>query len=64
MRTEVTRAIAAQRGDLAEMLAGLSEEQWDAGTLCAGWRVREVVAHVTRLPAGLLSGAPATRFTA
>ncbi|GAA4610221.1 uncharacterized protein (TIGR03083 family) [Actinoplanes octamycinicus] len=48
MRTEVTGAIAAQRTELAELLAGLSEEQWDAATLCAGWRVREVVAHITQ----------------
>ncbi|BCJ40154.1 hypothetical protein GCM10010168_30120 [Actinoplanes ianthinogenes] len=48
MPTEVTDAIAAQRTELGEMLAGLSEEQWDAATLCAGWRVREVVAHLTQ----------------
>src|SRR5262245_42213643 len=29
------------------MLAGLSPEQWGAASLCAGWRVREVVAHLT-----------------
>ncbi|GAB1516904.1 maleylpyruvate isomerase family mycothiol-dependent enzyme [Actinophytocola sp. KF-1] len=39
--------IAAERGELAEVLAGLTEEQWDAPSLCAGWRVREVVAHMT-----------------
>ena len=40
-------AIAAERRELADVLAGLSEEQWDAPSLCAGWRVREVVAHMT-----------------
>lgn len=35
-----------ERTDLAELLAGLSPEQWDAPTLCERWRVREVVAHV------------------
>ena len=39
--------IAAQRRDLAEVLSGLSSHAWDAQTLCAGWRVREVVAHMT-----------------
>lgn len=29
------------------MLDGLSAEEWDAPTLCAGWRVREVAAHMT-----------------
>src|SRR5689334_1277380 len=39
--------IAAQRAELAEVLAGLPEPGWDESTLCAGWRVREVVAHIT-----------------
>ena len=39
--------IAAQRAELAEVLAGPSEPSWDEPTLCAGWRVREVVAHIT-----------------
>ena len=38
---------AAERREQAELLAGLTEEQWDAPSLCAGWRVREVVAHTT-----------------
>jgi uncharacterized protein (TIGR03083 family) len=40
-------AIAAERRELADVLAGLPEQAWDAPTLCAGWRVREVVAHMT-----------------
>ena len=39
--------IAAQRTELADDLAGLPASRWDEPTLCAGWRVREVVAHVT-----------------
>jgi len=39
--------IAAQRTELAEVLAGLPAPAWDEPTLCAGWRVREVVAHIT-----------------
>ena len=39
--------IAAQRTELAEVLAGLPESGWDEPSLCAGWRVREVVAHIT-----------------
>ncbi len=39
--------IAAQRAELAEILTGLPEPGWDEPTLCAGWRVREVVAHIT-----------------
>src|SRR5260370_30960366 len=39
--------IAAQRGELVAVLAALPASGWDEPTLCAGWRVREVVAHVT-----------------
>ena len=34
-----------ERLEFADFLAGLSPEQWDSPTLCAGWRVRDVVAH-------------------
>ena len=37
----------AERERLAALLAGLTEQQWAAPSLCAGWRVREVIAHLT-----------------
>lgn len=43
----VKAEIVGERTDLAVMLGGLPAGQWDAPTLCAGWRVREVVAHMT-----------------
>ena len=36
----------AEREDFAAFLETLSPAQWEAPTLCAGWRVRDVVAHV------------------
>jgi uncharacterized protein (TIGR03083 family) len=45
--TEINEAVAAERGELAVMLRGLAPHEWDAPTLCSGWRVREVVAHIT-----------------
>lgn len=36
----------AERTDLADFLATLSPEQWDAPTLCDRWRIRDVVAHI------------------
>jgi uncharacterized protein (TIGR03083 family) len=39
-------ATAAERQELARLLAGLSPAAWDAASLCAGWRVRDVVAHI------------------
>jgi uncharacterized protein (TIGR03083 family) len=39
--------IAAERREFAAVLAALPPESWDVPSLCAGWRVREVVAHMT-----------------
>ncbi|MGW5716530.1 maleylpyruvate isomerase family mycothiol-dependent enzyme [Amycolatopsis sp. NPDC003865] len=39
--------IAAERRELAALLGDLSAAEWTSPTLCAGWRVPEVVAHVT-----------------
>jgi uncharacterized protein (TIGR03083 family) len=42
----VVRSLARrERERFAELLAGLTNQQWDAPTLCAGWSVREVAAH-------------------
>ncbi|QYN33368.1 maleylpyruvate isomerase family mycothiol-dependent enzyme [Pseudonocardia sp. DSM 110487] len=41
-----THLARAERADLLAFLAGLSPQQWDTPTLCAGWRVRDVVAHM------------------
>ena len=35
-----------ERADLADLLTTLTPVQWDAPSLCAGWRVRDVVAHM------------------
>jgi uncharacterized protein (TIGR03083 family) len=43
----ITGSIAAERQELATILAGLPPQSWDSPTLCAGWRVREVVTHIT-----------------
>ncbi len=43
----ITALIAAQRRELAAVLDGLSARQWDAPSLCAGWTIRHVVAHLT-----------------
>jgi uncharacterized protein (TIGR03083 family) len=36
----------AERTELADFLATLTPGQWEAPSLCADWRVRDVVAHV------------------
>lgn len=40
------RLACQEREDFADLLAGLSPEQWDHPSLCEGWRVHNVVAHV------------------
>lgn len=39
--------VAAERGALADDLAGLTDEQWNTPSLCSGWSVRHIVAHLT-----------------
>lgn len=41
--------VAEARVDLADRLAALPAEAWDADSLCAGWRVRDVVGHLVHL---------------
>ncbi|GLZ46078.1 hypothetical protein Acsp06_22630 [Actinomycetospora sp. NBRC 106375] len=43
----LARETAAERERLADLYAALDPDQWGAPSLCAGWRVREVLAHVT-----------------
>lgn len=43
----VAAATIAERRRLVDLLTTLSPEQWSAPSLCEGWRVREVVAHIT-----------------
>lgn len=44
---QIVTETQAERRRLVAVLEGLSPEQWDRPSLCAGWRVREVVAHLT-----------------
>jgi len=44
---EIWRCIDDQRIELAALLEGLNSEQWMAQSLCDGWRVRDVAAHLT-----------------
>ncbi|WP_328323900.1 maleylpyruvate isomerase family mycothiol-dependent enzyme [Kribbella sp. NBC_00382] len=45
--TDIRQLIAAERHELATLLKELPSDQWDAPSLCEGWRTREVVAHLT-----------------
>ncbi|BBY46339.1 maleylpyruvate isomerase family mycothiol-dependent enzyme [Mycolicibacterium celeriflavum] len=43
----VWRHIDEQRANLADLLDGLEPQQWSTPSLCEGWTVREVAAHIT-----------------
>jgi uncharacterized protein (TIGR03083 family) len=45
--TDVRTTIAAERRAFGDVLEDLPEASWNAPSLCSGWRVREVVAHMT-----------------
>ena len=42
----VWAAVDAERSSLADLFAGLSDEAWGVASLCAGWTVRDVLAHL------------------
>jgi len=44
---DLQAAVAAEFTWLADILDGFADVAWDTPSLCAGWRVREVVAHLT-----------------
>jgi uncharacterized protein (TIGR03083 family) len=57
----------AERQQLADRLATLTDEEWERPTLCSGWTVRDVVGHMTAIgtmSAGIFFGGMArNRFS-
>jgi uncharacterized protein (TIGR03083 family) len=45
-KSDVWQAIHTERAALADLLETLEPAEWDRPSLCEGWRVREVAAHV------------------
>jgi len=45
-REDVWRAIDHERRRLVELLEDLSDDEWNHPSLCEGWTVRQVAAHV------------------
>ncbi|MEU7139778.1 maleylpyruvate isomerase family mycothiol-dependent enzyme [Nocardia sp. NPDC046473] len=44
------QVIEQQRLAIADVLGGLSAEEWEMPSLCAGWRIRDVAAHLCLTP--------------
>src|SRR4051794_14129024 len=49
-REQTWQTIEHERLRLADLLATLTGDEWDRPSLCAGWRVRDVAAHVAMAP--------------
>jgi len=45
--TEVWSAVDRRRRAIVELLTSLDPGEWDTPSLCEGWRVRDVAAHLT-----------------
>jgi len=45
--TQIWQTIDAERAATADLLAGLSDTEWAHPSLCEGWTVREVAAHLS-----------------
>jgi uncharacterized protein (TIGR03083 family) len=43
---DIWSVIATERGALADDLAGIDAAAWDTPSLCTGWTVRDVTAHI------------------
>lgn len=61
-RDEVWRTIDQQRTELADLMETFTEAEWETPSLCRGWRVREVAAHLTLAQTSVREGlGPAIR---
>jgi uncharacterized protein (TIGR03083 family) len=49
-REQTWRVIEQERLRLADLLDTLADNEWDSPSLCVGWRVRDVAAHVALAP--------------
>lgn len=43
---DIRGMLAAERAELTTLLRDLSDAEWDAPTLCTGWRVRDLIGHL------------------
>jgi uncharacterized protein (TIGR03083 family) len=66
MSDDIWPVVHAERRALAEDLTGLTPEQWQAPSLCGGWSVHDVLAHMVatakETPAGFFVGMATSGF--
>ena len=49
-RDQCWQVVTDERLSLADLLEGLTDAEWETPSLCVGWRVRDVAAHVAMAP--------------
>jgi uncharacterized protein (TIGR03083 family) len=54
MSQQGVAGLAAERASMIEILDSLSEAEWNAPSACAGWAVRDVVAHMASILHGVV----------
>jgi uncharacterized protein (TIGR03083 family) len=54
--TSATKAAEDDLGAIIDLLAGLTDDRWDAPVRCVGWRVSDLAAHVTGAGRGQAEG--------
>ncbi len=47
---QIWRYVDTERARLAELLSGLNASEWETPSVCPGWTVRDVAAHVISSP--------------
>jgi uncharacterized protein (TIGR03083 family) len=55
--TFIWATVDDERGSLADLLEGLPPADWERPSLCAGWRVRDVAAHLALAHMGFRAAA-------
>jgi uncharacterized protein (TIGR03083 family) len=56
---DVWAVVDAERSSLADLLDGLAAAEWERPSLCVGWRVRDVAAHLALAHTGPAAAAGA-----
>ena len=57
-------ALAAEEERLEEILSGLDAVEWDKGSACAGWSVRDVVLHLAQTEEAVVASLGGGAFAA
>jgi len=60
-RTHIANGSLAEYDAFADLVDGLTEEQWNAAARCDGWQVRDVAGHVVGLAEDVAAGKPGSR---